>query len=552
MITKLTAVRWIKLVGLGMVAAVGPGPCIAQEDPLPIGLTENVRIDLVQFNVLATDKRGNPVFDLKPEDLRLFDGGTEQRVSFVEPYAAPLPVQVSAKQTPTASRQTVEDTAAKPGRYLTLFFDTAGTSLRTRNMAIPAARDFVERELRPRDRVAVVNFTGKLKMVQTFTSDRALILAAVDMVAGDMKNTVEDRVGAIDQLIEDFRHCSSLADSWGCASKHASEREFANWHEQSAFLTALTSFARAIAPIPAAKTVILFTDGVPARWGAEIYAAAEATLGDSVASALANRAPLASENRLWDRFAEAAASARVSVFAICPNGGFGRFASVSARNEKPSSEIENRSQIDPYRESESNFAQGAAILAERTGGRLLRSNDLDVSLKEASRVSSGLYTVGFQPRGVEVGTLKHNIKVKSNRKGVTIEYARDVPRRVIRQILKGEVTTEKSACEGDRRQLLVRLRLDRASLAFEETKKILSANFAVYTELLVDGIDDPAFVDYRFFNASRDAKVASVDAGADPTVEQRLIVPCSGLRLALTATDAATGARAVFTARIEK
>lgn len=549
--TTAFIVRRIALVVL-IVAAAGWWPCMAQEEALPSGLTENVRIDLVQFNILATDRRGNPVVDLKPEDLRLFDGGEEQRVSFVEPYASPLPAQVSATKTQAANVPPAEDPRAKPGRYLTLFFDTSGTSLRTRNMAISAARDFVERELGPRDRVAVVNFTGKLKMVQTFTSDRSLLLAAVEMVAGDMKNTVEDRVGTIDQLVQDFKHCSSLADAWGCASKHATEREFANWHEQNAFLTVLTSFVRAIAPIPVAKTVILFTDGVPARIGAEIYAAAASTLGDSFASALANRAPLASENRDWDRLAEAASAARVSIFSICPSGGFGRFAAISARNETPSSEIQNRAQLDVYRESEANFVQGAALLSDRTGGRMLRSSDLAVSLRDASRIASGLYTIGYQPRGVEVGSLMHAVKVKSVRKGVTIEYARDVPRRVIRRALKGELTTEKSACEGDRRQLLVRLQLDRASLAFEETKKVFSANFAVYTELLVDGVDDPAFVDYRFFNASRDAKGGGADAGADPTVEQRLIVPCSGLRLAVTATDAATGARAVFTTRIEK
>ena len=129
--------------------------------------------------------------------------------------------------------------------------------------------------------------------------------------------------------------------------------------------------------------------------------------------------------------------------------------------------------------------------------------------------------------------------------------ARDVPRRVIQMALTGELTTEKSGCEGDRRQLLVRLRLDRSRLAFEEIKGALSANFSVYTELLVDGVEEPAFVDYRFFNASRDAKMGG-DAFVDPTVEQRLIVPCGDLRVALTATDSATGARAVFTARIEK
>jgi glutamate racemase len=64
---------------------------------------------------------------------------------------------------------------------------------------------------------------------------------------------------------------------------------------------------------------------------------------------------------------------------------------------------------------------------------------------------------------------------------------------------------------------LVRLQLDRASLAFEETKKVFSANFAVYTELLVDGVDDPAFVD-----GVRKLLEPTLDRGSD-----RLVLGCT-------------------------
>ncbi|MCE5246084.1 MAG: VWA domain-containing protein [Candidatus Polarisedimenticolia bacterium] len=551
----------VALVALLLLSAALPAR--AQEDPLPTDITETVRVELVQFNVLATDKAGEPVTDLKPEDLRVFDDGEEQRVAFVEPYAAPLPAQVTVRKGGRAAQEAAAAPAApaaageaalperERGRYIVLFFDTYNTSLRTRNLAIKAALEFVEQKLRPRDRVAVANFTGKLKMVQTFTSDHGQLTAAINAVAGDMKNSLEDRVGALDDLVDAMGRCKNTSYAWTCVTKQASQWEYENRRTQDIYLSALTTLVRAIAPIPAVKVLVLFSDGIPRDATAEANDAAAMAMGEQTASQMINHAPLASGDRSWTRFAEAAASARVSVFSICPGANFGRFGAISARQGQALSEVNNKSQIDIYRNSEANLIQGVAELAARTGGKLLRSADIGVSLGETVKAASGLYTVGFYPRGQDVGIRTHKIRVKPQRRGLDVTAARDVPRRVIQMALTGELTTEKSGCEGDRRQLLVRLRLDRSRLAFEEIKGALSANFSVYTELLVDGVEEPAFVDYRFFNASRDAKMGG-DAFVDPTVEQRLIVPCGDLRVALTATDSATGARAVFTARIEK
>jgi len=538
-------------------------PAFAQEEPIPTDITETVRVELVQFNILATNKKGEPITDLQPGDLRLFDDGVEQRVAFVEPYAAPLPAQVNLRAkgakgpaTPVVAPPSPRADQSGPreeeqGRYIVLFFDTYNSSLRTRNMSIKAALDFVDKQLRPRDRVSVVNFTGKLKMIQTFTADHGQITAAINAVSMDMKNAMEDRVGALDDLVDAMTRCVSSTYAWGCANKQISAWEFENRHTQDIYLTGLTTLVRAIAPIPAVKVLALFTDGIPRDPEAEGNDAAIIAFGDRTASQLINHAPLADSDRLWARFAEAAAVARVTVFSICPGSNFGRFGAISARQGRELSEVTNKTQVDIYRNSEANLIQGAGELAARTGGKLLRSADIEASLAETVKAASGLYTIGYYPRGQEVGTRVHRIKVKPQRAGLDVVAARDVPRRVIRPALTGELTTETSACEGDRRQLLVRLRLDRGRLAFEESKNVLAANFSVYTELFVDGVDEPAFVDYRFFNSSRDAKLGA-EAAVDPTVEQRLIVPCAGARVALTATDSATGAREVFAARIEK
>jgi len=61
-------------------------------EPLPSGITLHVNARLVDVNVVALDKKGQPINSLKPEDFEVYDNGVKQNIrSFIETSAEAVP-----------------------------------------------------------------------------------------------------------------------------------------------------------------------------------------------------------------------------------------------------------------------------------------------------------------------------------------------------------------------------------------------------------------------------------------------------------------------------
>jgi VWFA-related protein len=119
---------------------------------------EVVETNLTTLLMTATDKKGRLVTTLRPEDVRLFEDGVEQRVT-------------------TFERQTERPLS------LALIFDTSGSQRRTLPDQKAAARLFLRSIFRPdRDRAAVVSFSAGTFLQQSFTNDLALLEDAVERV----------------------------------------------------------------------------------------------------------------------------------------------------------------------------------------------------------------------------------------------------------------------------------------------------------------------------------------------------------------------------------
>lgn len=72
--------------GLGPSAAVAQAPVVSTPSTTsPNG--DNAAAGLGVLDLIALDKDGRPVTDLKPEELRLFDGKTEQKITALSPTA---------------------------------------------------------------------------------------------------------------------------------------------------------------------------------------------------------------------------------------------------------------------------------------------------------------------------------------------------------------------------------------------------------------------------------------------------------------------------------
>ncbi len=123
----------------------------AQDDEAPVRIESN----LVQLNVGVADHQGRAVTDLSRSDFAVYEDNVRQSIVSFEPVQKPF--------------------------SLVLLLDASGSTLNFRTQLRQAAARFVD-ALAPDDRVAVIVFRDKSKVLANFTTDRKKIAYAINLV----------------------------------------------------------------------------------------------------------------------------------------------------------------------------------------------------------------------------------------------------------------------------------------------------------------------------------------------------------------------------------
>jgi VWFA-related protein len=121
--------------------------------------------NLVVVRVVVRDAQGKPVENLKKEDFKLFDRGTEQSIAqFEEESSAPSSAAAIRAQGKAAG----PPPPPLPGKFIAFYFDDLNTSDADMIQARDAADRYLAANLQPHDRVAI--FTSK-ELLSDFTAD---------------------------------------------------------------------------------------------------------------------------------------------------------------------------------------------------------------------------------------------------------------------------------------------------------------------------------------------------------------------------------------------
>ena len=535
---------------LGAVGASGDAVTTDSPPPVKTSLEERVQVQLVQLNFTATDRKGRPVGDLTAADVDITEKGRSRRIAFLQPYytgggAAVEPTTARPPDAPaTASGPTVS-----PGRWLVLVIDNYASTQPTKFRAVQAAQKFLAEGLAPGVRVAIVAFTGKIEVVQGFTTDVLKLKGALDRLSGTLDKAVEDRFGAIESLLDEMQACKSSSSPISCAQHLSDAYQDEKGREADAFLVALTQLTNSLAPIPDLKAVVLVSEGFARTPSSDTMDVARVVLGLSTAMAL-NISGDDRVNASFDEMAKAAARARVSFFTINPGGG-SRGSGTDARRGSPLGGTTDGDQIDVFRRSGENYQQGLVELARRTGGTATQNPNVVEALNNVVDLSAGLYTVGYYLADDDALFSTHDVKIRVKRKGVQVDTRREVPMTADPPSLLGDLTVAPDPCsDKGRRIAVVRLHLDRSRLMFEKVGKKMASNFSVYLRVLAEGRSTPIYDDYRFLNITHTVEEMSKGNIPDPVIEETLLVPCDALTVAVAATDTGSGAHAEFTAHV--
>jgi VWFA-related protein len=362
------------------------------------GFTFKVSSELVLVSVTVHDKHGALVRGLKQSDFTVLEDGKVQRLqSFdiedVEKYlqSAPPggPAQAEAAAVKTdllTSRKAPSLEALRDRRLMVLFLDLSSLESDDSDRAVESAKNFVAKQMTPADLVSIVSFDTSLKVVQDFSGDKKILLAALERIAGN------EGVG---------QEAGTTGTSEGTpddAGSFVADDTDYNIFNTDLRLQALATLARNLSGIDQKKSILYFSSGMT-KTGVENQAQLRAAVNAAVRS-------------------------NVSIYAVdsrglqaLPPGGIASSASLRGVSSYSGAAVQN--------DLDSNFASQETLvtIAEDTGGSaFLDSNDLSRAFAKVQADSETYYVLGYRSSNPNRDGRFRRIEVKLNRNDVRLEY----------------------------------------------------------------------------------------------------------------------------------
>jgi VWFA-related protein len=422
---SVTVRRLAIAAGIATGMILGTGPAFSQDrdtDPVETDVVEKAVVALREFDLLVTDKRGRAITDLRAAEVQVFEGGTEQRVAFLETVFGAREIAADIPP-PELLKTTTPDPPASPVRRIVLAFDAFNSTLRVRQRWLDAARDWVDDGLRPGDEVGIVSFGNAPKWVLSLTHDVDDIREAFDRMALEPEAADRDVQRDMSSFINDIRsHCPQGNEGFRCAFVLGEER-VQRWNraaEQS--VAQLDEFVHQLANVPGRKAVLLFSEGIIGDASAMVVNALLMNFGTEIVNI---------ETLRWRYRADAYDELR-AMQSNARNAGVSFFTLYTARatargfaGDLEQGEVLTATDlgVNAWSRLESSARETLSVLATETGGRSYeRLKDLDDDVGHAADAFLGIYSVGYYRKNPN--TDPGRLRVKVSRRNVDLDYDR--------------------------------------------------------------------------------------------------------------------------------
>jgi VWFA-related protein len=175
--------RTTRFVTAGLLLALW-APARGQQSNPPT-VTFQTEVNYVDVDAIVTDAQGNFVGNLTKDDFQVFEDGKPQKVDMFATVEIPMtrPERFAFMDRPITS-DVKTNREAFTGRVYVIVLDDQDISPMRTVQTRKQAREFVEKYLGANDVAAVVYTSGRTDAGQEFTSDKQLLLAAIDKFIG--------------------------------------------------------------------------------------------------------------------------------------------------------------------------------------------------------------------------------------------------------------------------------------------------------------------------------------------------------------------------------
>jgi VWFA-related protein len=394
----------------GTVLAAGQTPAPAQQPSQP---TFKVQVDYVEVDVVVTDRQGQLVRDLKKEDFQVMEDGKAQTINTFTFVDIPIeradrPLYASTPLEPDVRT----NERAFDGRVYVMVIDDLHTRFGRTQRVKAVARQFIERRLGANDLMAIVHTAGATGNGQEFTSNKRLLLAAVDKTHGNKLDSA-----TINKTNEYNRTRDTRQQGDALNDPNDAERGF----NARNTLDSLRNVAEWFSSVHGRRKTILFvSEGI------------DYDINDLIPNNGSNHRDASMVIDAMRDAIAAATRSNVSIYGIDPRGltDLGdETIEIGSFPDDTSLGVGQGSIYNEIRLSQDSLR----TLSEETGGfAVVNKNDFSTAFDRIQQDNSAYYVLAYYPPDARPGRL-HKIDVRMNRPGLTVRAR------------KGYVTPKKAA-----------------------------------------------------------------------------------------------------------
>jgi VWFA-related protein len=426
---RFLRLRWT-LIAVLVVTFALPGSS-QQNSPEVPPPTIRVTTRMVLVDVVVTDKHGNAVSGLHPEDFAIEENGKAQKIVTLTVPAA----STAAPSLPPGIYSNRPQFRSPGGPITVMLLDAVNTEFSDQGYARRQMLSFVRDQYRPGQRMAIFTLTGSLNVLQDFTSDPQILYAALQRfqpqsqqfassgqgtsstlnspATGSVAANIEASTAPASDVVSTLRSGTAqevAAMQTAMQSFEGAQVVYAEEQRTVLTLQALNSLGRILGGLPGRKNVIWVAGNLPfslipenrdvteAELTEDLLTRDQHTLSQHVAGNYAETFRTGHADQIRETAARLA-SAQVAIYPVDARG-----LSISTSSDS----------LEIMRE-----------MARETGGRAyVNQNEIKLGVQRAFQDTDATYTLGYYPENKKWDGKYRRIKVKIKRDGIELQHRR--------------------------------------------------------------------------------------------------------------------------------
>lgn len=420
--------RLVRFLGVGVTAAVALAsawvagaqtagspqspPADSSKSTASVVLRSETR--LVQLSVIAVDKRGHAVENLKKEDFVLLDNGKPQDIALFSTDSAVHPDSATAANDgqsalpPNVFSNRLRHADEPTGSVTVILFDALNTSFSDQAYARTQILKFLQ-QLQPQDHVAIYLLTSQLRVINEFTQDSKSLLEAIKRFQAFpsvlLANSSQPLASAQDFGGGDPKAAVRLAGLLNDVNSKLSDLSNVNRVEITS--RAIEAIANHVSGIPGRKNLVWVSGGFPI----------------SISFSSNDNSPVDTEAQNFtpqlERVARALNQSNLAIYPVDARGLLigGEFdATTSHPFSHDNPPVHNLGEG----QSEQSTME---LLAKETGGHAYyNTNDIKGAIRRTIADAQFTYAIGYYPDHGDWRGQYHTLQLRAKKSGVVLRY----------------------------------------------------------------------------------------------------------------------------------